>query len=57
MTIKKNVTREADVARAREMANAIMAFYRQCSISKETDTGDAWALLLEARRVLLRFAK
>ena len=55
--ISRNYLREADAKRAREMADAILAFGKKCNEEEYIDTQAASDLLLEARRVLLRFTK
>lgn len=42
---------------ARQLAASIRAFDRQCQRDEETDTGRAWELLTEARKLLTKITK
>lgn len=58
MPIKPHeIIQAANAKRAREMADKIKDFDKRSLEEEYTDTDEAWELLKEARRVLLRFTK
>lgn len=49
----KQATKDA----LRDLANRIAAFDRLCEEEQETDTGEAWEILNEAKRLLRKAAR